>query len=602
MASIITRRQALAGLAGGVAGVGLVGVPGATAESLRARARHLVRRMSLEDKVGQLFVVEVYGQDAFAVSEAMAAANRRLYGVDSPAEVLAKYRPGGVIYFTAARGPDNLHDPRQIARLSNDLQRTSLDEAGGVPLAISIDQEGGIVFRLPTPPATALPGNMALAATRSRRDARRSAEIAGTELDAVGVTQNYAPVCDVNVNPDNPVIGVRSFSSSPDLASELARAVVEGHRRGGAASAAKHFPGHGDTDEDSHFGLPEIRHSRAELDAIDLPPFRAAIAAGVDTIMTAHIVVRALDDSGVPATMSHPILTGVLRDELGFEGLIVTDALDMRGASEQFPPHVAPVEALRAGADMLVLAPQMDVAFGAVLDAVRGGGVPEERVDESVVRIVEHKLRRGLFHDPFVSESRAERIVGRRRHATDATAITDRSVTLVRNEGDRLPLSADARRVLVTGWGVSTIARLSEAVAARAGQTVTTLETGAQPTQAQVDAAVTAAGECDVVVVSSNAAAGTADQGAAQAGLVQALFATGRTVIVVAVRNPYDIRRFTDAPAYLCTYNYAGGVSLDSAVRVIYGEVHPTGTLPVAITALDDPTTELFPFGHGLTY
>lgn len=603
MGSTITRRQALVGLAGGAVTLGVAGLPASGAAfgaSPRARARALVQQMTLEAKVGQLFVVEVYGQDAFSVSADMAAANQRLYGVDTPAEVLAKYQPGGVIYFTAARGPDNLHDPRQIARLSNGLQRTAFD-GFGIPLLISIDQEGGLVFRLPTPPATGLPGNMALGATRSTDDAFRSAEIIGRELDVVGVTQNYAPVCDVNINPENPVIGVRSFGSSPELASELAQAVVDGHRRHGVASAAKHFPGHGDTAEDSHFLLPEIRHTREELDAIDLPPFRAAIAAGVDTIMTAHIVVRALDDSGVPATMSHPIITGLLRDELGFEGLIVTDALDMQGATEQFPPDVAPVEALKAGADMLVLAPQMDVAFGAVLDAVRGGSVSETRVDESVGRILEHKLRNGLFH-PFVSEDRAERVVGNRRHLRDAAAITDRSITLVKNDGDLLPLSGDARQVLVTGWGIATTGGLSQAVAARNGQAVTTLETGAQPSQAQIDAAVAAAQQSDVVVVSSNARAGAADEGAAQANLVQALLATGTPVVVIAMRNPYDIRRFTDAPAYVCTYNYLGAVSLDSAISVLYGEVNPSGKLPVAITAFGDPDTELYPFGHGLSY
>jgi beta-glucosidase-like glycosyl hydrolase len=603
MPSLTTRRQALAGLASTAVVVGTTRLSAGATGTSRARALAVAEEMTLEEKVGQLFVVEVYGQDAFSVSDAMAANNRRLYGVDTPAEVLAKYRPGGVIYFTAARGPDNLHNPAQIARLSNGLQRASLAEPNGLPLLISIDQEGGIVFRLPTPPASALPGNMALGATGSSADAFRSAEIIGRELDVLGVTQNYAPVCDVNINPENPVIGVRSFGSDPELASELAAAVVRGHRRSRVASAAKHFPGHGDTDTDSHFGLPLITHTRAELDAIDLPPFRAAIAAGVDTVMTAHIVVPALDDSGVPATMSRRILTGLLREELGFDGLIVTDALDMQGATQEFPPDVAPVEALKAGADMLVLAPQMDLAYGAVLDAVRSGEVSEAQVDASVGRILEHKLRNGLFDRPFVGEQRAARVVGNRRHLADATAITDRSITLVKNDGGRLPLSSDARRVLVTGWGVTTTRVLSQAVASRSGQTVTTLETGAQPDQARVDAAVAAAREADVVVVSSNAAAAPrAEQGTAQAALVKALLATDAQVVVVAVRNPYDIRRFTAAPTYLCTYNFATAVSLESSVRIIYGDVDPSGTLPVAITAFGDPGTVLFPLGHGLSY
>ncbi|EST33338.1 hypothetical protein N566_19455, partial [Streptomycetaceae bacterium MP113-05] len=445
-----SRRQTLAGAAGAVAALGIAQTaaaapPGSRAEGEAQRRVHgLARRMSLEEKIGQLFVVEVYGRTA----DTAHPMNRQLYGVDTPAEVLAKYRPGGVIYFDARRGPDNVHDPRQIAGLSNGLQRASR-----VPLLISVDQEGGsVVYRL-TEPATMMPGNMALAATGSTGDSQDSARVIGTELAAVGITQNYAPVADVNINPENPVIGVRSFGSDPSLCADMVAAGVRGYHRGDVASAAKHFPGHGDTDTDSHSGLPVITHTRDELDRIDLPPFRAAIRRRVDTIMTAHIVVPALDPSGVPATMSHPIVTGVLREELGFDGLIVTDALDMRGASGEFPPDVAPVRALQAGCDQLVLAPELDVAVEAVLDAVRSGAISEERIDESLRRVLLHKLRRGLFGNPYVREERAERVVGRRRHLAAAHEITDRSVTLVRNEGV-LPLSPKtARSVLVAGWG-----------------------------------------------------------------------------------------------------------------------------------------------------
>ena len=237
----------------------------------------------------------------------MAARNQALYGVDTPAQVIDKYKPGGVIYFDARRGPDNVREP---AADRHPVQRA----AGGrdppaacrIPLLISTDQEGGaVVFRL-TAPATAMPGNMALGAGRSTADAHRSAEVIGTELAAVGINQNYAPVADVNVNPANPVIGVRSVGEDPELVSDMVAAQVDGYHDGGVAAVAKHFPGHGDTAVDSHFGLPEVTHTRAQLEAIDLPPFRAAIAAGVDTIMTAHVVLRSVDPSGAPATMSRP--------------------------------------------------------------------------------------------------------------------------------------------------------------------------------------------------------------------------------------------------------------------------------------------------------
>lgn len=597
-----TRRQILAGA--GAAGVAAAfGLQAGTAhaartdERTRSTARAVLKRMSLKEKIGQLFVVEVYGTAA----DTSHAKNKELYGVSTPAEVVAKYRPGGVIYFDARRGPDNLKEPRQIARLSNGLQRAALRAGARVPLLVSIDQEGGsVVFRM-TEPATQLPGNMALAAGRSREDVRRSAEIIGTELAAMGINQNYAPVADVNINPDNPIIGVRSFGSDPGLCSTLVSDSVRGYHRGEVASAAKHFPGHGDTDVDSHTGLPVITHTREELETIDLPPFRAAIARGVDTIMTAHIVVPSLDSSEVPATMSKPIVTGLLRDELGFEGLIVTDALDMGGATEDFPPDIAPVRALQAGCDQLVLAPETDTAHAAVLEAVTSGDIPESRLDASVLRILEHKLRNGLFPRPYVDEARAERVVGNRRHAADAARITDRTVTLVRNEDSALPLSGGDRSVLVTGWGSAQVAGLAGAVGKRGGQSATPLETGAAPDSAKIDEAAAAARDHDVAVVLTNAAASAADKGAAQAALVKALMETGTPVVAVAVRNAYDVQRYPDVPACLATFSY-GKLSIASVDKALYGEIGPAGKLPVSIPALDDPEATLYEFGHGLSY
>ncbi|MGH3325656.1 MAG: glycoside hydrolase family 3 protein, partial [Streptomyces sp.] len=427
------RRSVLAGA--GAAGVAAaMGISAGTARAterddaeVRRTARSLLSRMSRTDKVGQLFVLEVYGRTA----DTSHPKNTALYGVSTPAEVITKYRPGGVIYFDSRRGPDNLGEPRQIARLSNGLQRAALHTGARVPLLVSIDQEGGSVVYRMLEPATQLPGNMALGAGRSRTDTRRSAAIIGSELAAMGINQNYAPVADVNINPDNPVIGVRSFGSDPKLCATLVSDSVRGYHRGEVASAAKHFPGHGDTDTDSHTGLPVIKHTREQLDTIDLPPFRAAIARDVDTIMTAHIVVPALDPSEAPATMSKPIVTGLLREELGFRGLIVTDALDMQGASGEFPPDVAPVRALQAGCDQLVLAPKTDTAHAAVMAALTSGEVSESRLDASVLRILEHKVRNGLFPRPYVDEDHAERFVGNRRHVADAARITARTITLV---------------------------------------------------------------------------------------------------------------------------------------------------------------------------
>jgi beta-N-acetylhexosaminidase len=587
--------------------VSVVAVPlPASAQSTSVLVGVMVRHMTVEEKVGQLFVVEVYGQDATTVTPEAAAANQRLYGVETPAEVVDKYKPGGVIYFDARRGPDNVRNPRQIALLSNGLQAAAVRQRMHIPLLISTDQEGGaVVFRL-VAPATAMPGNMALGASRSQAAARRSAQVIGTELAAVGINQDYAPVADVNVNPANPVIGVRSVGEDPQLVSRLVSAQVDGYHDGGVATVAKHFPGHGDTAVDSHFGLPEVTHTREQLEAIDLPPFRAAIRTGVDTIMTAHVVLRSIDPSGAPATMSRPILTGLLREELRYDGLIVTDALDMGGATGTYPPNVAPVEAFKAGADQLVLAPQLDVAYNAVLAAVRSGEISKRRLDESVQRILRLKLKRGLFHRSQVDPDRAERVVGAPDHLAAAQAITDRTTTLVRNDAGVLPLSADPRRVLVTGWGVTTTQTLGAAIVRR-GQTVTILETGTTPAQSRIDEAVAQAANNDLVVVSTmNASSVDLTTGqptasaAAQQALVRALRATGKPVVVAGMRNPYDISALGDAPTYLATYGYTAG-SIESLTRVLYGEVNPTGKLPVTIPRADG-SGALYPFGHGLSY
>ncbi|WP_353940356.1 glycoside hydrolase family 3 protein [Streptomyces sp. HUAS MG91] len=545
--------------------------------------------MTPEEKVGQLFMIEVAGRDAVRVSEDAAALNRERYGVDTPAEVVRRYRPGGVIYFSA-RGDDNLGAPGQIARLSDGLQQVSRDTSG-LPLIISVDQEGGAVSRLPTPPATEQPGAMALGATWSTADARRSHEITAAELEACGITADHAPVADVNVNPANPVIGVRSFGASPRAVSAFVRAAVEGLHLGGVAATAKHFPGHGDTDTDSHVGLPRITHSRAQLDAIDLPPFRAAVAAGVDLIMTAHISVPALDPSGVPATMSHAVVTGLLREELGFDGLIVTDALDMRGASGQYPPDRAAVTALAAGVDMLVLSPDLPRAYTAVLDAVRSGRIPTSRLDASVVRVLSHKISRGLFaaaSDP----DRAERVVGAPEFRSAVAAITSRSTTLVKNDGGALPVRTGAHEVLVTGADSPAVARLAASFRSR-GHTVTALDAGAAPGPAVIEEAVGQARSAALVVVATNG------PGAAQADLVRALLAASSPVVVVGVRTPYDINRFPGAPVYLATYGN-GATALDRAVGVVLGEHGPSGRLPVSVPVADDPSRTLFPVGHGL--
>lgn len=575
-----------------------LGGPGAalgkrTDRDMEGGLRTLLASMSLEEKVGQMFVTYAYGDTIEDSDPAMVAANRQDHGVDNGRELIEKYNLGGIIYFTWS---NNVNDPLQIANLSNEVQEVATNHGAKVPAIISTDQEHGIVVRV-LEPATQFPGNMALGAARKASYARLAAEITGKELRALGINQNYAPVADVNVNPANPVIGVRSFSSRSSLVSSLVGAQVRAFQTKKVASTAKHFPGHGDTDVDSHTGLPVINHTLAELDAIDLPPFRRAIDRGVKSIMTAHIAVPALDDSGHPATLSKPILTGLLRQEMGFNGVVVTDALTMEGVRELFGDDRVPIEAIKAGADQLLMPPKIDLAYNSVLDAVSSGEISEMRVDRSVMRILRMKQHLGILQDPFVDEDAVPEVVGIPAHLEAADAISERTVTLVKNEASILPLRAEGGEdVLVTGWGETTTATMADRISQR-GLNTEVFETGETPSDATIEAATTKAESRDLVVVSSM----NVGPSSPQQELVKALIDTGVPVIVAAVGNPYDIAYFTEADTYAATYSYQP-VSIEALTKVLFGEVDPTGKLPVDVPTAEDPDEVLYPFGYGIGY
>jgi beta-N-acetylhexosaminidase len=559
------------------------------------QATQALRGMTLEEKIGQMFVLFAYGPDATKPD----ARNTALYGVATPAEVVAKYKPGGWIYFNAR---DNVTNPTQLATYSNQLQTAATNTGLRIPLTIATDQEQGVVVRI-GPPATQFGGNMAHGATRNTADARTAAGITGRELKAMGIRQDYAPVADVNVNALNPVIGVRSFSSDPKLVSDMTVAQVQGYQKdAGIMATAKHFPGHGDTRDDSHTALPTINHTLQEWNTIDAPPFKAAIKAGIDSIMTAHIVVPSLDPSGDPATLSKPILTGVLRKQLGFKGLIITDALEMAAVRAKYGDAEVAVRAIEAGADQLLLPPAPDVQFKAVVDAVKSGRISERQVNESLLRILLMKLKNGVLFQPFVDPAKIPAVVGTPASLATAQRIVDKSVTLVKNDANTLPLSNTPRKILVTGWGVSTTASLGASLTAR-GATTSVAQTGAAPTDAAITDAVTKAQANDVTVVLTMKAWDTTvtDKLAKQQKLVKDLLATGKPVIVVAVRDPYDIAYFDAAPTYLATYGFAA-VSMESLAKALYGEIAPTGKLPVDIPVAGQPTTPLYQFGHGLTW
>ncbi|MFG2879243.1 glycoside hydrolase family 3 protein [Streptomyces sp. NPDC048337] len=552
----------------------------------RARLRRLMDGMSLAEKVGQLFVSRAYGHSATDPDPADAEKNQSLFGVRTAAELVSRYHLGGVIYFAWAH---NTRTPRQIAELSVGLQQAALASGAGIPLLLSTDQEHGVVARIGKP-ATLLPGAMALGASGSTAEARRAARIAGRELAAMGVRQDYAPVADVNVNPANPVIGVRSFGAAPHAVADLVAAQVRGYQSAGVAATAKHFPGHGDTETDSHVGLPVMRHTRAVWEELDEPPFRAAVEAGVDAVMTAHIVFPALDPSGDPATLSKPIVTGILRERLGFRGVVVTDALDMAGVRQKYGDDRVPVLALLAGCDQLLNPPDLGLAHRSVLAAVEAGELTEARIEESVLRILELKARRGLFDEAAPAAAELDATVGIPEHLEAADEIAAATTTLLANPAGLLPLDASAGpRLLVTGTDPASPSGTTGPPTAVLARELTVL--GCRAEVAAPDRAVAAAaGHTAVLVCTYNVPEGESPQRT----LVADLVATGVPVVVVAIRNPYDPARLPACAAELATYSWTD-VEMRAAARGLTGAVRPAGRLPVAVPGR-------YPLGHGLSY
>ncbi|MGX9931850.1 glycoside hydrolase family 3 protein [Virgibacillus salarius] len=546
--------------------------------------REIIEGMTLEEKIGQLFVVHVYGQTPTDPDyEDINLRNHR--GGKNFQEVIENYHVGGIIYFNWTGNIGMPLDAAQVNGLSNGLQEIAMDQDSSIPLFISTDQEGGIVQRV-TSPGTIFPGNMALGATRSEDYGTRSGSIIGEELNSLGINMNFGPTVDVNMNPENPVIGIRSFGEDPNLVSNLGVAQVKAYKKENVISTAKHFPGHGDTAVDSHYGLPIIDHDLETLHEVDLKPFKEAIDAGIESIMTGHIVVPALDDSGLPATLSEPILTDLLREEMGFDGLIITDSLGMSGANV-VPPERVPVEAFKAGADILLNPPNVELAFNSMLEAVQSGGVSEERLEASLYRILHAKMDNGLFEDPY-TDSEAIQNIGVAEHLQTAQEIADRSVTLVKNDNNVLPLE-ETEKVLVTGPSVAKPVMVSNLLQEK-GINTSSYPTSTSPTDQQIEEAVAHANTVDKVIVTSY----TANTNESQQELVSALQASGKQIIVSAHRNPYDIMVFPEVDGYLSTYSYLE-VSMNAVADVLTGKQNPFGRLPVTIP-------ELYDIGHSLDY
>ncbi len=524
-------------------------------------------KLTLEQAVGQLFLTSFVGRQAVPEEIRHAIAGGRI---------------GGIVLFRHK----NVGSLDQLRALTESLQAIA-QAAGQPPLIIAADQEGGQLMAIGD--GTPFPGNLALGATRSEELSRKAGVALGQEVAALGINVNFAPVCDVNINPDNPVVGTRSFGEDPALVARLAAAMIKGLHEAGVAATAKHFPGHGDAASDSHHGVPVLTCREDRLAQVELPPFVAAIRAGVRLIMTAHIAVPALNGGDPqPSTLSKPVLRGLLRARLGFRGLVVTDAMDMK-ALEQGPAlAIEALTALDAGVDLLLFNlsdPEREVAYITALQAARRGLLPPAAVFESAERILDVKdwLKEG--RQPSLSVIRCC------EHLDLADEIAEKSITLVRDEANRLPIDLppsskvavviprpkDLTPADTSSYLVPSIADSIRCFHPAVDEILVSLELP----ESELRAAVAHVRDYDLVIV------GTINAGdhPGQAALVDLLLKHRVPLIAVALRMPYDLRSYPSAPTYLCTYSILPP-SLQALGKVLCGKIAPTGRLPVSIPGL----------------
>ncbi len=488
----------------------------------------------------------------------------------------------------------SLGSPIEVASKVNSLQRLA-----AVPLLVSSDLEPGLgrleggVFvpsLMSAGSATVLPSSMAFGAGDREEDARAAGRVIGREALATGIHLVFAPVADVNNNPANPVINIRSFGEDPQRVGALTAAFVEGIQGAGAMATVKHFPGHGDTGTDSHLAIAVVPSNAARLDSVELVPFRRAIAAGVGGVMSAHIALPAIQPSGVPATLAPSVMTGLLRDSLGFEGLAVTDALTMEGIGKGYSPAESAVLAVQAGADVLLMPRSARQTIDAVEAAVRSGAISEARIEQSVRRLLEWKVRTGAVARPIVSLEALRRVVAAPEHQAVARGIADRSITLLRDRQTMVPLARGRRTVALVyaSEGEITAGRTLLAGLRAGGGTVASIRLGPDTPPSRLDSIGRSLRPDDAVLVSTHVrrieGAGRTAVAPVVAGWIDQLART-RPVMAVAFGNPYVIGQFPSVGGYLVTYSMAP-VSEEAAAAALLGRTAITGVAPVSLPGI----------------
>jgi len=537
-----------------------------------------LRQMTLEEKVGQLLLTTYHGSFTARDSDTY---SRMMHDIDD-------LHVGGFITITHGSPLGIVKDQAYpTAVLANQLQSKSK-----YPLLIGADYERGTAQRVDE--GTSFPTAMAVAAGGDSQDAYTMGKITALEARAVGVQWVYAPVCDVNNNPNNPIINTRSFGENPSRVSDFVTEFIRGVQENGAMATAKHFPGHGDTATDSHIDLPIIQASRERMETLELVPFRAAIAAGVGSIMTGHLNVPAFEpDSAVPATLSPNILTDLLRKQLKFEGLVITDALDMGGITVRYAPGEAAVRAFLAGADALLMPPVPDAAYEGLLSAAQSGRIPGDRLDASVRRLLQAKAHLGLSQNRFVDISTLNEKFGRTDWQQTAQEISDRGITLLRDTQHLVPLDGTkpTRALLVALYAdpepypgadlePQLRARFDSLVSLRADTKFVRADTLKLPPPDSYDLAILA------LFVRVSDRKGDIDVPAEQLPLINQIYKSGKPVVTLGLGSPYLIERFPQAGTWLSAFGISD-VAQISLARALFGETPVRGHLPVTIPGVD---------------
>jgi beta-N-acetylhexosaminidase len=532
--------------------------------------------LSLREKIGQMVMVRMSGEFANLNSEKFADSRRQV----------EENHLGGFIVF---RGEAN-----SIAALTNEMQRLSK-----LPLLFAADYERGLRMQLRT--GTPFTTNMGVGATGDTQAAYRQGKIIASEMRAIGVNWLFAPVADINNNPDNPVINIRSFGANPVRVGEFANALSKGVRDGNALATLKHFPGHGDTATDSHFGLAKINANKAQLETVELIPFKTAIDGGVDSVMTAHLAVPNVAGDDVPATLNPKISNDILRNELGFKGIITTDAMEMGAIKKNYSDEKSVVMAVKAGADIVLLPADAKKTIDAIEAAVKAGELTEARIDESVLRLLRAKYRLGLTENRFVDLTKVNQMVEKPENVREANAAAEKSITLLRNGDNIFPLNAEKANktlfivVAADDDAVEGAALIPEIQRRVARAKIVRLDP--RSTAEEYKRVLDDAANFDSIVlapfVKRAALKGTVALPENQTDFVKQMISLKNPVAVIAFGSPYLIRQFPEVKTYIVTYAIED-VAQMAAARTMFGEVPFSGKLPVNIP-------NLFEIGAGIT-